>query len=172
MDAPESQKALLRATIAQSVSAGADGEQLVRVAATTLRPDLSFRLSQATIDAYIETVINNNARQNDEAVEFFQGQVDAANAAYQAAQAKVNDFLIQRNVGTGDDLSVSDQLLLDSLARRPRPQGVAVRDAAVVARHGPAARRVEPHGDRAAPPPHRPAGAAGGAAAPSQGAQC
>jgi uncharacterized protein involved in exopolysaccharide biosynthesis len=115
VDAPESQKALLRATIAQSVSAGADGEQLVRVAATTLRPDLSFRLSQATIDAYIETVINNNARQNDEAVEFFQGQVDAANAAYQEAQAKVNDFLIQRNVGTGDDLSVSDQLLLDSL---------------------------------------------------------
>jgi uncharacterized protein involved in exopolysaccharide biosynthesis len=114
VDAPDSQRALLRTTIAESVGASADGEQLVRVSATTLRPDLSLRLAQATIDAYIETVINNNARQNDEAVEFFQGQVDAANAAYQEAQTKVNDFLINKNVGPDDELSVTDQITLDA----------------------------------------------------------
>lgn len=115
-DAPASQQAFLRQTIAQSVAANADGQQLVRVAATTDAPELSFRLAQATIDTYIETVTNNSARQNDETVAFFEDQVAAAETAYRAAQTALNDFLVQNNISLGaEDVPVAEQIRINEL---------------------------------------------------------
>jgi uncharacterized protein involved in exopolysaccharide biosynthesis len=115
-DAPASQNALLRRTIARSVQAFDDGQHLVRVAATTEGSELSFRLAQATIDTYIETVINNSARQNDETVAFFEGQVASAQAAYTAAQTALNDFLVQNNISLGsDEIAVPQQIVIAQL---------------------------------------------------------
>lgn len=114
-DAPESQQALLRETIAKSVGAIDDGEQLVRVAATSERGDLSLALAAATIDSYVATVSENSAQQNDEAISFFEGQVATANEAYTQAQEALNDFLVTNNVSDETEIAVELRVRLESL---------------------------------------------------------
>jgi uncharacterized protein involved in exopolysaccharide biosynthesis len=115
VDVPESQMGLLRTTIASSVSAFDDGEQLVRVAAATERPDLSLRLAEATIQAYISTVTDNAASQADAAVRFFEGQVETAREAYEQARSELNTYLVQNNISSGTDVSPSTQVEIDRL---------------------------------------------------------
>jgi uncharacterized protein involved in exopolysaccharide biosynthesis len=114
-DAPEGQQATVRRTIATSVRAFDDGEQLVRVAATTERPDLSLSLAQATIDTYIATVTANNAQEYDEAITFFEGQVQTALEDYEAAQARLNDFVIANNITDDAEVPAADRITLESL---------------------------------------------------------
>jgi uncharacterized protein involved in exopolysaccharide biosynthesis len=114
-NASDNEKALLRQVIASSVSASPDGQQLVRIGATTERPDLSFRLADATMNSYIDTIVANDVRQSDSAVSFFEGQVATAKADRDAALAKLNDFLVQNNVSGAADTPLSLQLEADNL---------------------------------------------------------
>jgi uncharacterized protein involved in exopolysaccharide biosynthesis len=113
-NASDDEKALLRQVIARSVAASPDGQQLVRITATTERPDLSFRLADATMNSYIDTIVANDVRQSDSAVTFFEGQVATAKADRDAALAKLNDFLVQNNV-SGTDTPLNLQLEADNL---------------------------------------------------------
>lgn len=114
-DAPESQQTILRKTIAESVDAFDDGEQIVRVAASTERPELSLSLATATINSYIATVTENSAQQNDEAIRFFEGQVQTALEAYEAAQGRLNDFLVANNITDEAEVPVGDRITLESM---------------------------------------------------------
>jgi uncharacterized protein involved in exopolysaccharide biosynthesis len=113
----DSEKALLRTVIARSVGAFADGDQLVRVRAQTERADLAAVLASATIDSYLNTIENNEIRQSDSTVQFFQGQVDQAKQARDAAQQTLNDFLVQNNI-TGDAAQVPLSLSLQAESLR------------------------------------------------------
>jgi uncharacterized protein involved in exopolysaccharide biosynthesis len=116
VDSSEGEKALLRTTIADSVAATADGDQLVRVSATTERPDLSLRLAEATIDSFIDTINATNVLQSQQTVEFFTAQVAEAQAAYEAAEAALSDYLVDNNIDpNSDNVSVAQQAAITSL---------------------------------------------------------
>jgi uncharacterized protein involved in exopolysaccharide biosynthesis len=87
----------------------------VRIAATTERPDLSFRLADATLNSYIDTIVANDVRQSDSAVTFFEGQVATAKADRDAALTTLNDFLVQNNVSGAADTPLSLQLEAENL---------------------------------------------------------
>jgi uncharacterized protein involved in exopolysaccharide biosynthesis len=114
-DATDVEKALLRSVISKDVGALADGDQIVRVSATTERGDLAFRLAQATIQAYVETVKKNNITQSDQTVAFFEQQVAQADAARKAAQQALNDYLVQNNIQDVTTAPLSVQLTAKSL---------------------------------------------------------
>jgi uncharacterized protein involved in exopolysaccharide biosynthesis len=114
-DATESQKALLRDVIAKDVGAIADGDQLVRVSAASERADLSFRLADAVIRSYVETVKANKIAQSDQAVQFFQGQVADADAARKAAQAALDTYLVQEGLTETLQIPASQQLQINNL---------------------------------------------------------
>jgi uncharacterized protein involved in exopolysaccharide biosynthesis len=114
-DATYSQKALLRDVIAKDVGAIADGDQLVRVSATSERADLSFRLADAVIRSYVETVKANNIAQSDQAVQFFQGQVADADAARQAAQAKLDQYLVDNGLTDALQIPAQQQQQINAL---------------------------------------------------------
>jgi capsular polysaccharide biosynthesis protein len=114
-DATDSQKALLRNVIAKDVGAIADGDQLVRVSAASERADLSFRLADAVIRSYVETVKANKIAQSDQAVQFFQGQVADADAARQQAQDALDAFLVQNAVTDSTTITASQQVQLNAL---------------------------------------------------------
>ncbi len=114
-DASPSETALLREVIATSVGAAADGQQLVRIAATTERPDLSYRLADATMQSYIDTIVANDVRQSDSTVSFFDGQVATAKADRDAALAKLNDFLVTNNIDGTAKIPLNLSLQADQL---------------------------------------------------------
>jgi capsular polysaccharide biosynthesis protein len=114
-NATDSQKALLRTVIAKDVSAIADGDQLVRVSATSERADLSFRLADATILSYVETVKANNIRQSDQTVQFFTGQVAEADTARKTAQAALDQFFVDNNLSDTVQIPLALQLQANRL---------------------------------------------------------
>jgi uncharacterized protein involved in exopolysaccharide biosynthesis len=114
-EATDSQKALLRDVIAKDVGAIADGDQLVRVSATSERADLSFRLADAVIRSYVETVKANKIAQSDQAVQFFQGQVADADTARKAAQAALDAYLVQQGLTDTLQIPPGQQLQINNL---------------------------------------------------------
>jgi uncharacterized protein involved in exopolysaccharide biosynthesis len=114
-DSEPTQRALLRQTISESVTAVDDGDQLVRVKATSDRAELSLRIAQATIDSYIETIIASNVKSSTQTVEFFKAQVADALTAYQAAEQALNDYLIANNISPDADPPVNQQIVINSL---------------------------------------------------------
>jgi hypothetical protein len=112
-DASEGEKAAARAVIAKSVGAFADGDQLVRVRAQTERADLAPALATATIDSYREAIVANQVRQADSTVSFLQDQVNKAKADRDAAQADLNNYLVQNNIDGTADVPLSLQLTAD-----------------------------------------------------------
>lgn len=109
-DAPENQLPLLRRTIADSVGATADGDQLVRVTAQSARSDLSFRLADATVQSYLEAVIDNDLRQSSETVTLFEGEVEQARADLQAAQDALDQFLVDNQIDGTDETPLALEL--------------------------------------------------------------
>ena len=114
-DATDSQKALLREVIAKDVGAGADGDQLVRISSTSERADLSFRLADAVIRSYVETVKANNIAQSDQAVQFFQAQVAEADTARKAAQAQLDKFLVDNGLTEAVQIPAQQQQQINNL---------------------------------------------------------
>ena len=114
-DATDSQKALLRDVIAKDVGATADGDQLVRVSASSERGDLSFRLADATIRSYVETIKANSIAQSDQTVQFFEGQVAEADAARKQAQATLDQYLVAQGVGDATTVTPAQQVQIASL---------------------------------------------------------
>lgn len=114
-DATDSQKALLRDVIAKDVAALADGDQLVRVSATSERADLSFRLADAVIRSYVETIKANNIAQSDQAVAFFQTQVAEADGARKTAQAALDAYLVQEGLTDALTIPPAQQQAINNL---------------------------------------------------------
>ncbi len=110
-----SQRDQLLQIIARSVGASADGDQLVRVSATTRQPDLSLSLANATVDSYIETVKNATLSQSEAAVSFFESELQAADTARQAARQKLLDFYQQNDIQDLAKIPVSLQLDVQAL---------------------------------------------------------
>ena len=167
-DATDSQKALLRDVIAKDVGAIADGDQLVRVSAASERADLSFRLADAVIRSYVETVKANKIAQSDQAVQFFQGQVADADAARQQAQDALDAFLVQNNVTDSTTITASQQVQLNSLQAaldRAESQYDAKTDSLDQAK---LASNSGGHRGRPAAARHRPTGATAGPRAAAQ----
>ena len=102
-------------TIAESVSAAADGDSLVRVTATNADPELAFRLASATLQAYQETVLNNRLSQSESSVTFLQTQADAAKVELDEAEAALDDYLTANPVQSADDRSPQQQVEVDRL---------------------------------------------------------
>lgn len=102
-------------TIAESVAAAADGDSLVRVTATNADPELAFRLADATLAAYRETVLNNRITQSESAVTFLQTQSDAALEEVNLARDELDAYLTANPVQSAEDRSPQQQVEVDRL---------------------------------------------------------
>ena len=102
-------------TIAESVGAAADGDSLVRVTATNPDPELAFRLADATLAAYRETVLNNRITQSESAVTFLQTQSDAALEEVNLARDELDAYLTANPVQSAEDRSPQQQVEVDRL---------------------------------------------------------
>ena len=84
---------LLRGEVRSSVGAFADGDNLVRVSATTNNPELSQRLAQATITSYIDQIVADATDQSTASEEFLQSRVDTALTDKENAYTALGTFL-------------------------------------------------------------------------------
>jgi uncharacterized protein involved in exopolysaccharide biosynthesis len=117
----DAEKALLRQEIAKDVSAVADGDSLVRVSASTDRPDVALGLAQATITSYRDAVLASQVQQSEKDVAFFQGLADDASKALQAARADELAFVQSAGISDSTKVDLTTQLQLkdkqDEVAR-------------------------------------------------------
>jgi uncharacterized protein involved in exopolysaccharide biosynthesis len=106
------ERALLRTVIAKDVTAVADGDSLVRVAATTGRPDLSLRLAQETINAYRAAVVDSQVEGSEQDVAFFKKQQDTAKSALDTANKDLLDFVSTNGITDATKVDLATQLAL------------------------------------------------------------
>lgn len=103
---------LLLDTVRKSVGAFADGDNLVRIAATTEDPELSQRLAEATMNSYRQWIIDNDIAQSTEAEQFFVNLVEETEAELREAQQALNEYALAH--------PVDDELT------RPLPQRIEI----------------------------------------------
>lgn len=84
--------------VRQSVGAFADGENLVRIGATTDDPVQAERLASATLDAYRQWNIDADVAESTRAETFFTDLVAETQLAVDAAREALRDFLVENPV--------------------------------------------------------------------------
>lgn len=70
-----------------------DGENLLKVRATTEDPELSFRLATSAIDTFIDWVINDDVIESQTAQSFYEGIAANYLTSVDAAQAALDQYL-------------------------------------------------------------------------------
>ena len=98
-----------------AIWASARGEGLVSVTAATQDPVASHRLTEATIDAFVQSVIDSSVAQSLAAQDFLSELVEGYERDLNAANAEVDAFLLANPGGDGAQLSASEQIELDRL---------------------------------------------------------
>ncbi len=171
-DATDSQKALLRDVIAKDVGAIADGDQLVRVSAASERADLSFRLADAVIRSYVETVKAEQDRPErpSGAVLPGPGRRCRRGAPAGAGRTRCVPRAEQRDGLDHDHCVAAGAAQLPP--GRPRPRRVAVRRQDGLPGPGEAGLQLRGRRGRPAAARHRPTGASAGPRAAAQEAPC
>jgi uncharacterized protein involved in exopolysaccharide biosynthesis len=109
------QGGLLRQEIRSSIAAFADGENLVRVNASTKFPELSFRLAQATIDAYIAEVVSSDTDDSASTEQFLTDRVTTAEAALQAAEEALDAYVAENPQQSVETQTVAETIEMDRL---------------------------------------------------------
>ncbi len=79
--------------IRSSLSASANGSNLVKVAAVNEDPQIAQRLAQSTIDAYVQTVIDAASSQSTAAVSFFDDLIATYQGNVDQATKALNDYV-------------------------------------------------------------------------------
>jgi hypothetical protein len=98
IEAPEGSTNFLYPIIRQSVAAFADGENLVRIGATTDQAEQSQRLAAATLEAYVQWQIDSDVAESTRAEEFFTQMVDETALAVTAARDELRAYLVENPV--------------------------------------------------------------------------
>lgn len=96
--------------IRSAISAGADGDTLLQVAAMTDVPELSARLAQGTISSFIEYVTNGDVSDSRAAEAFFQIQVELYETDVEAAEQALEKYAAD-NPGPATDRRPFDEQL-------------------------------------------------------------
>ena len=99
----------------QSVSAFADGENLVRIGATTDQPEQSQRLAAATLGAYVQWKIDSDIAESTRAEEFFTQLVDDTQADVTAARDELDAYLLDNPVDQEINRPLVQTLEIDRL---------------------------------------------------------
>jgi uncharacterized protein involved in exopolysaccharide biosynthesis len=84
---------VLRSQLRGAINAFADGDNLVRVSATTNNPELSQRLAQGTIDGYIEQIVGASTEQGQATERVLEGRVNETKQILDEARAELEAFL-------------------------------------------------------------------------------
>lgn len=109
------QGGLLRGEIRSAIAAFPDGDNLVRVSATTKFPELSQRLAQATIDSYIAAAVSSDTDQSASTEQFLTERVATAKAALDQANQAVDVFIDENPQLSTETMSIADQTALSRL---------------------------------------------------------
>jgi uncharacterized protein involved in exopolysaccharide biosynthesis len=111
----EGQEALLKAIISASTSAFADGDQLVRVTATTDRPDLSELLATATIETFVQFKLDDTLQGTREAEQLLQQREQDDREAVTEAQTNLRNFYTQNGITDPEDVTAEQSLAIAQL---------------------------------------------------------
>jgi capsular polysaccharide biosynthesis protein len=79
--------------IRSSLSAAPNGSNLVRVVAANQDPAVAQRLAQATIDAFIQSIIDSASSQSTAAISFFDNLISTYETNVATAQAALDDYV-------------------------------------------------------------------------------
>src|SRR5262249_50981429 len=88
---------------------------LVQVVASSNNPELSARLSKATIDSYIQYVIDGDISESKAAEAFFDNQLQSASQALDQAQAALNDYAAKHPGGPQETRPLAEQVEIGRL---------------------------------------------------------
>jgi capsular polysaccharide biosynthesis protein len=113
-------------------SAAADGDNIVRVGAVTRSPELSYRLSDATINSYRDWVVEADVNQSTTTETSLEARVAEKQAAADAADAAVRAKILEQPDVEIKERSLVDQqdfLRLQDASDRAQAQLVQAQDA-------------------------------------------
>ena len=79
--------------IRSSIGAFANGDNLVTVAATSTNPDAAQRMAKATIEAYVQSVVDSSSSQGTAAVTFYDGLITTYKTAVDDANNALNTYV-------------------------------------------------------------------------------
>lgn len=91
-------------------SATADGDFLVRIAATTPEPELSEALASSTLNSYIRWVIESDVTESTAAETFLQQMVDEADREVTEARLELSEYISANGAGNLEDVPLETQL--------------------------------------------------------------
>jgi uncharacterized protein involved in exopolysaccharide biosynthesis len=77
----------------KAIGAGAAGDSLVQVSATTYDAELSARLARGTLDAYVDYVISTDVSDSEDTVAFFNARLAEYNTALTNATTALDDYV-------------------------------------------------------------------------------
>lgn len=99
----------------QRVGASADGANLLRVGARTNDPVLSQRLATATIDAFVQSVIDQDLRQSAIAEEFYDDVAAGFDERVQSAEQELSAYLAENPPPAFGDRSTAELARINQL---------------------------------------------------------
>ncbi len=99
----------------QSISASANGDNLLAVVATTANPELSSRLVKATIDSFLQYVVAGKVSDSRAAVAFFENQLAVYRGVLDSAKAAQLKYASEHPGGPLAQRPLSEQIEIQSL---------------------------------------------------------
>lgn len=111
-----------------AVGASASGQNLVVVRARTTDPVASQRLTQATIDEFVQTVIDSVLAESDAAEAYFTDLLDRYQAESELATQALDAYLIQHPEPASGDRPTVEQLEIARLTRAAEAAEAKVSD--------------------------------------------
>lgn len=98
-----------------AISVSAAGDNLVHVSATFANPEVAYRLAQATIDAFKQSVIDNDVSDSQTALDFFSQRTVELQAAVDTAQQNLETYLSEHAAQLDGSYTTQDQLRIEQL---------------------------------------------------------
>jgi uncharacterized protein involved in exopolysaccharide biosynthesis len=130
---------LLKTQIRDYTGASADGDNLVRIKSTSRNAELSERLAKATMQSYVDWVVESEVSESSGSADFLGQQVKEADTEVDNAWNDVQEYIIQNPAAETDDGPLEQRLQLQRLrevlnrAEDRQEQAVNSRDAAELA---------------------------------------
>jgi uncharacterized protein involved in exopolysaccharide biosynthesis len=101
--------------IRTSISITPDGDNLVKVIASTNNPALSARLAQGTMDTFMQYIVSGDVAESRAAQQFFDDQLAAYQKQLEQAQSALRDYAANHPGGPQDLRPLDEQVEIERL---------------------------------------------------------
>jgi uncharacterized protein involved in exopolysaccharide biosynthesis len=103
---------LLKTQVRDFTAAKADGDNLVRISSSSRNAELSERLAKATMNSYVDWVIESEVSESSGSADFLEQQVKESEADVDAAWDDVQQYILNHPLAESDDGPLAERLQL------------------------------------------------------------